>query len=372
MSGAIKIEKIKSFDELLQSKGPFSSMFRDVLLKAQSLNASDIHFEPKREFLVIRLRVNGDLFEYGKVQSAFSSPFLFEVKKLTGMSIAKKGKPQDSRVSYPSLGIDLRGSAIPSVFDDKLVYRIIDNNFEMSLDKLGHSKKAIDALLNSVQYKNGLVLMSGPTGSGKSSTLYAMLASVDRKKLNVITIEDPVERLVEDTTSVHIRKGFNFSNALKAAMRQDPDVIFVGEIRDEESASIAIEASNTGHLVISTIHANDCLSVLERLEGLGVERKLIEKNLKFVAAQRLVKKLCPKCKIKGSDDFYIRNDEGCSSCHKSGIIGRRPIIDYLDSTMILKSYDETPSIEDTNRLREIARKYLVAGDLCQREWRAIE
>ena len=210
--------------------------------------------------------------------------------------------------------------------------------------------------------------MSGPTGSGKSSTLYSILSLVDRKKLNVITIEDPVERIIEGTTPIHVKKGFRFADALKSAMRQDPDVIFIGEIRDKESAKIAIDASNTGHLVISTIHANDCFSVIERLEGLGVDKALIEKNLKFVGAQRLVKVLCPKCKVKYGESFFKQNYKGCKNCSFTGVVSRRPILDYLKYPIDFENSNEV----DRNNLKKIARKYLVKGDLCLKEWEAIE
>lgn len=366
MSGTIKLEEVKSHDEMLCALGPFTSMFRNILVKAKESNASDIHLEPKKDNLIIRFRVNGDLSEFMNLKGAYSRPFLFEVKKLTGMSIAKKGKPQDSRVSFPSIGIDLRGSAIPSIYDDKLVFRIIDNNITVSLKALGHEDEVSSILLESISHKSGLVLLSGPTGSGKSSTLYSILNLIDRKRLNVLTIEDPVERLIPDTTPIHVKKGFRFADALKSAMRQDPDVIFIGEIRDEESAKIAMDASNTGHLVISTIHANDCNSVIERLEGLGVDKALIQKNLKFVGAQRLIKILCPSCKKQGSDGYFLKNTKGCKDCSFTGIAKRRPILDYLNSSMLLKRD------EKNNNLKEIARKFLKSGEICLEEWEAIE
>ncbi len=368
MSGAIKVEEVKSYDELLCTSGPFASMFRNVLLKAKELNASDIHIEPKKDDLVIRFRVNGDLSEFIKLKGIYSKPFLFEVKKIAGMSIAQKGKPQDSRVSYPSIGIDLRGSAIPSIYDDKLVFRVIDNESSVNLKALGHPEEVINILKDSIKFKNGLILLSGPTGSGKSSTLYSILNLIDRKKLNVITIEDPVERIIEGTTPIHVKKGFRFADALKSAMRQDPDVIFIGEIRDKESAKIAIDASNTGHLVISTIHANDCFSVIERLEGLGVDKVLIEKNLKFVGAQRLVKVLCPKCKAKDGTSYFKQSQSGCEYCSFTGVVSRRPILDYLKYPIDFDSSND----KSRNNLKEIARKYLVKGELCSKEWEAIE
>lgn len=232
--------------------------------------------------------------------------------------------------------------------------------------KSGHEDTVSTILLESIGHKSGLVLLSGPTGSGKSSTLYSILYLIDRKKLNVLTIEDPVERLIPDTTPVHVKKGFRFADALKSAMRQDPDVIFIGEIRDEESAKIAMDASNTGHLVISTIHANDCNSVVERLEGLGVDRTLIQKNLKFVGAQRLIKILCSSCKIQNGDGYFLKSISGCKECFFTGIAKRRPILDYLNSSMLIKGEDKK------NNLKEIARKYLDSGEICFDEWEAIE
>lgn len=371
MSGII-IDQPLSHDDLLNTDGPFTSMFRDILVNAKKLDASDIHLEPKENQLLIRLRVNGDLQQYGIISKSLRQPFLFEVKKLTGMSIAKKGKPQDSRVSYPSLHIDLRGSALPSLIDDKLVFRIIDNSKEMKLDNLGHSNEAIKALRGSVKFKDGLVLLSGPTGSGKSSTLYSMLNEVDGDKLNIITIEDPVERLINKTTPVLIKEGLRFSDALKCAMRQDPDVIFLGEIRDEESAQLAIEASNTGHLVISTIHANNCFSVIDRMKGLGVDEELLVKNLKFVAAQRLIKILCPYCKIPIKNKYFVRKTDGCDNCHQSGILNRRPILDFLSASDIKNITVGVKTSSELGGLKEKAKKYLSGGELCKNEWEGIE
>ena len=371
MSG-VTLEKIKTQDELLQSSGPFTAMFRDILSKAIEVDGSDIHLEPKENNLVIRIRVNGELQEYGSIAKSLRQPFLFEVKKLTGMSIAKKGKPQDSRVSYPSLEIDLRGSALPSLLDDKLVFRIIDNKKEMKLEKLGHSKKTIAALKEAARHKDGLVLLSGPTGSGKSSTLYSMLSEVDGNKLNIITIEDPVERLVDSTTPVFIKDGFSFADALKCAMRQDPDVIFLGEIRDEESAKLAIEASNTGHLVISTVHANNCLSVIDRLKGLGVDSELLANNLKFVAAQRLIKILCSHCKVQIRENIYRRKCDGCIKCNHSGVVGRRPILDFLEELDLTNAAKDTIRTEVKSGLKETAKEYLLGGEICELEWEAIE
>lgn len=362
MNTAIEIDKVESFDEKLMGKGPFTSLFRNVLLKAKELGASDLHFEPKNKFLTVRVRINGDLKTINQVSKEFSGPLLFEIKRLTGMSIAKKGKVQDSRVSYPSLKIDLRGSAIPSIIDDKLVYRIIDTSKTIKLENLGHGQTAYNALKNISNNKTGLIILSGPTGSGKSSTLYGVLNTIDKKKLNVLTIEDPVERIIEGTTPVEIKEHISFKLALKSAMRQDPDVIFIGEIRDSETASLALEASNTGHLVITTVHANSCTGVIDRLKALGVNEQLLENNIRFIGAQRLVKLLCDCCKIE-SELGFIKNPKGCKKCHGSGVFRRVPILQYLNN-----------SFQSSNELslKEISKPLMLKGLIDFNDWEKIQ
>lgn len=362
MSSVIEIEKIESFDEKLMGSSPFTSLFRNILVMARDQGASDIHFEPKFNHLLVRIRVNGDLKEIKKISKEFIGPFIFEIKRLTGMSIAKKGKVQDSRVSFPSLNMDLRGSAIPSLIDDKLVFRIIDTSKEVNLQNLEHSEKALFVLSDIAKNKNGLVILSGPTGSGKSSTLYGVLNTIDREKLNVLTIEDPVERIIDGTTPVEIKEHVSFKQALKSAMRQDPDVIFIGEIRDSETANLALEASNTGHLVITTVHANSCMGVIDRLKGLGVDHDLLKNNIRFIGAQRLIKVLCSHCRVKSNTGF-IKNIKGCVNCNGSGIIGRKPILQYL--TGVSKNSEKIT-------LKEVARPLMLKGVMDYNEWEKIQ
>lgn len=333
-------------DERLNASDPYTMLFKECIAEAKRRQASDIHIEPTESGLQIRLRIHGDLMRWKILSPEHREFFINAVKKATNYNLAISGKPQDFRASYKSIKLDIRGSSIQVIGAEKLVLRLSEHEKNFDLDKSGLSKETLDDLKSCIQKSNGLVLISGPTGSGKTSTLYALLGSLDHGTKNITTLENPVEHSLSGINQVNITSKLTFSSALRALLRQDPDVILVGEIRDSESAQHCFQAAATGHLVFSTLHANGATEVIERLLNLGIDRFSIQSNLRFSGAQRLVKKLCPKCSIPVPENqikdysqkikvhispptqLSVRNVVGCPEC-ELGIIGRLPILEYM-------------------------------------------
>jgi len=279
--------------------------------------------------------------------------FIVSVKKETRLAIGTSGKPQDSRCVVEGVPVDLRVNLLPTLFGEKIVLRLLDAGREFGISNLGIPANTLSAMMAALNYRNGVVLISGPTGSGKTTTLYSMLCAIDRMRKNIVTLEDPVEYTIAGVNQVRIDPKVSFAGALRAVLRQDPDVILVGEIRDEETAQLAFKAASTGHLVLSTLHANGAIEVVGRLLGLGLDKDTITENLRFSAAQRLVGRLCEYCSLtapvplcedacnavnKGSENdevreakFRTRNDGGCEHCHE-GVTGRIPAIEYMNET----------------------------------------
>ena len=318
---------------------PYAELFRASVNAAHGEGASVIHIGPTREGVDIRFRVFGEMKEpWKRLSLEHKQSFLVAVKKETRLQIGVSGRPQDSRCNVSGLAIDLRVSLLPTLFGEKIVLRLLDTGREFGIDSLGIPDKTLADLLNALSFRNGVVLISGPTGSGKTTTLYSLLGAIDRVRKNIVTLEDPVEYTIGGISQVKIDPKVTFSAALRAVLRQDPDVILVGEIRDEETANLAFRAAATGHLVLSTVHANGAAEVTQRLLNLGIDKDTLRDNLRFSAAQRLVPKLCPLCAVNVEGSYRQKNEVGCQAC-TGGVVGRLPVIEYLTRERIVDYLD---------------------------------
>lgn len=331
---------------LTEGFGPYGSLYIDAVKAAHRERASDIHIKPTADGVEIIFRVLGSMSApWKKLGLEHREGFINDVKRLTGLSIGISGKAQDSRVSYPVLKLDLRVNLIPSLYGEKIVLRLLDLSRNFEMQSLALDTQTKEDLLAATNAENGVVLISGPTGSGKTTTLYTLVHSLNREKLNILTVEDPIEYTITGITQIGINKKLSFANALRAILRQDPDVILVGEIRDEETADLCFKAASTGHLVLSTVHANGSVEVVQRLLGLGVEKYLIASCLRFSAAQRIIKTLCQNCSIPApAEDVPSREasvhegnyrvaGNGCTQC-RSGYVGLVPMLEYMGTSEI--------------------------------------
>ena len=273
----------------------------DIILDAIRNGASDIHFDPMEECLMVRIRIDGELQDYAKIPNILKKNVVTRIKIISGMNITETRLPQDGAIKniIKEIALDLRVSSLPCVNGEKMVIRILDYSMSLNgLDNLGFSETNLKRLSEMIKKPNGLILVTGATGTGKSTTVYAILQKLNTKERNIITVEDPVEMRLENINQVQVLSeiGLTFSHTLRSILRQDPDIIMVGEIRDNETARIAVRASITGHLVLSTVHTNNSLTTIERLLDMEVERYLLGSALTGIVSQKLVKKLCPKCR----------------------------------------------------------------------------
>ncbi|TET34088.1 type II/IV secretion system protein [Candidatus Dependentiae bacterium] len=311
--------------------------------------ASDIHLEPTAHHLRIRFRVDGLLYDQPPITSSIMQQVVSRLKVLAQMDIAEKRIPQDGKftLSFEDKPVDFRVSTFPSLFGEKMVVRILDRAAHaMSLDQLGFAPAMLERINEISQKQSGFFLVTGPTGSGKTTTLYAILSALHAPEKNIITLENPVEYNLEGITQGHINTeaGFTFEKGIRALLRQDPDILMVGEIRDRETAGVAIEAALTGHLVLSTLHTNDAPSAVMRLMDMGIEPFLINASLSGVLAQRLVRKLCLECrepiertelhehllkKLSIDEDIQLYAGRGCAWCDGLGYRGRIGIFELL-------------------------------------------
>jgi general secretion pathway protein E len=302
---------------------PAIRLINSVIAEAARTGASDIHFEPYESALVIRMRLDGELREKLRLPARTAPVLTSRLKVMARLDIAERRVPQDGRISL-SLGgrqIDVRVSTLPNRGGERVVLRLLDAaNAGVSLDALGMDGVADAALRAALAEPNGIVLVTGPTGSGKTTTLYAALAQLNDGRRNILTIEDPVEYAVEGIgqTQVDAKVGLTFAAGLRAILRQDPDVVLVGEIRDRETAEIAVQASLTGHLVLATVHTNDAAGAITRMRDMKVEPFLLASTLRAVIAQRLVRRLCSAC-----------GGKGCDACDRSGYKGRSGIFETI-------------------------------------------
>lgn len=313
--------------------------------QAVDAGASDLHIEPRRDAVHVRLRVDGLLVELCTLPLAQYSTLVTQLKVAANMDIAEKRVPQDGRVNLELAGrsVDLRLSTLPTTLGEKIAVRILAQQELLRLDELGFTQKNLVAYRQLFAQPNGLVLLTGPTGSGKTTTLYATLGELDAATRNIITLEDPVEYSLDGISQVAVnrRSGMTFAKGLRAIVRQDPDVIMLGEIRDEETAGIAVQAALTGHLVLSTLHTNSAAGAVYRLLDMGVAPYLLAATLRGVVAQRLVRRLCPKCgkleqataaeqKFSGHEQAWHKH--GCNSCQGAGYHGRLAVQEVLAMT----------------------------------------
>lgn len=322
------------------TSSPFDSNFFDLIKIAGDVGASDLHIEPFDDYVTVRMRVDGSLRTVQTItQKNLGERLVQQAKRLAGFDMGKLGIPQDSRFKSPLSSFDLRANLIPTLYGEKMVLRLLERDKEFSLEKYPLDFEAKETLRSVLARWQGLVLVTGPTGSGKTTLLYSALSEIDPTTNNIHTLEDPVEYTVPGITQTPIGK-ISFGEALTALMRQDPDVILVGEIRDAKTAEAALHAASTGHLVLSTIHANSAVESIKRLTSLGVGEELVRSNLLFASAQRLIPKNCPAClkqdlpgqkivKNIFGESFIPMTSEGCSVCEQTGIKGRILLFEYL-------------------------------------------
>ncbi|MEM7185023.1 MAG: GspE/PulE family protein [Bacteroidota bacterium] len=338
-----------------------STNFLDQLLRtAKDFNSSDIHLESYESGCRVRFRLDGKLKEHYHIPVTEYPQLINQIKIQAGLDISQKRLSQDGRISVNSEtdDFDIRVSTMPTLHGEKVVLRILKRDANaVDLQQLGFSEKELKLYMEGVRMPNGIVLISGPTGSGKTTTLYGTLKLLNKEETNILTIEDPIEYTLDGINQVQLKEdiGFDFPTALRTFLRQDPDIIMVGEIRDEKTANMAIKAALTGHLVLSTIHTNSAWATISRLMDMGVPSYLLATTLNLSVAQRLVRSLCPECKQEATAtrDLFPENFEeahtidshfvavGCSHCHFTGYQGRRAIYEIIPITAELESAIKT-------------------------------
>ena len=336
---------MKTFDF---AKMPIVDIINEILVDASKKGASDIHFDPYEDHLLIRIRIDGVLMDYAKVPEAYRDYLTTRIKTISKMNITESRLPQDGAIKETLEGIDLdlRVSSLPVSTGEKIVIRILDYTRSMAgLNELGFSDENYKKVLEMISVPNGIILVTGATGSGKSTTVYSMLQHLNTSATNIITVEDPIEMDITGINQVQTNSkiGLTFATALRSILRQDPNIIMIGEIRDTETAKIAVRASITGHLVLSTLHTNTALNTIERLIDMDVQRYLLASALEGVVSQKLARQLCPHCKAKRKTSEYekmvfktvlnkdvdeIYDTEGCEHCH-DGYAGRIAIHEVL-------------------------------------------
>lgn len=336
------------FKEYDYEKLPVVDIVNEMVLDAAKKNASDIHFDPTPTVLNVRIRIDGELINYAVVPESVKNPMITRIKIISGMNITESRLPQDGAIKnlIQDDDLDLRVSTLPTVYGEKVVIRILDYKMSTNgLESLGFSAKNLEKVQKLINEPNGILLITGATGTGKSTTVYSMLQILNTTERNIITVEDPVEMKLAGINQVQTMSeiGLTFANALRSILRQDPNVIMIGEIRDDETARIAVRASITGHLVLSTIHTNNSLNTIERLLDMEVERYLLGSALTGVISQRLVKRLCPKCRTSRPATPYEKNvfkqvlnmditdiyaPVGCDKCYQ-GYKGRVAVQEVL-------------------------------------------
>uniref|UniRef100_A0A7V4DEU7 protein-secreting ATPase n=1 Tax=Candidatus Caldatribacterium californiense TaxID=1454726 RepID=A0A7V4DEU7_9BACT len=340
----LKIDQLKALGE----EAPIIRVVNMLILQAIRSGASDIHIEPQEDQVRIRFRIDGILHDITSTSIQVHPALVSRIKILSRMNIAERRLPQDGRfqVTVDNRTVDFRVSSLPTIFGEKIVMRILDKStLLLDLDRLGFEEEDLEKFYRLIQHPYGMILLTGPTGSGKTTTLYSALNFINKPDLNIITIEDPVEYRLPGINQVQVRPkiGLTFASALRAIMRQDPDVIMVGEIRDYETAEIAIHAALTGHLVFSTLHTNTAAGALVRLQEMGIPSYLIASALVGVVAQRLVRKICERCKVEfevrgpiareltgGKEDHLVLfRGKGCPECNKTGYRGRIAVSEVL-------------------------------------------
>ncbi|KPC50303.1 type II secretion system ATPase GspE [Amantichitinum ursilacus] len=341
-------QELPEIEDLLETEddAPIIRLINALLTEALRENASDLHLEPFETRSVVRFRVDGNLRDILEPKRALHSALVSRIKVMAGLDIAEKRLPQDGRITLRIAGrpVDVRVSTLPTGHGERAVLRLLDKTAgRLDLEKLGMGRDTLDILQGMLNQPHGIVLVTGPTGSGKTTTLYAALSRMDAQVANIMTVEDPIEYDLDGVgqTQINPRIDMSFARALRAILRQDPDVIMIGEIRDLETAQIAVQASLTGHLVLATLHTNDSVSAVTRLVDMGIEPFLLASSLLGVLAQRLARKLCPVCRrpdeplpdermaFEGTDAPVIYRPVGCAECNGAGYRGRTGIYELF-------------------------------------------
>lgn len=378
--GEVKEEKPEDKDiprlEIAPLDPPVVRLVNGILLEAMGMRASDIHIEPLEDDVRIRYRIDGAMIETRRLPNSIRAAFTSRIKIMCSMNIAEKRVPQDGAIKVAlndKEQIDFRVNTLPSIYGEKIVMRILGRGqLKNSVDQLGLHARALELVTEAIANPFGMILVTGPTGSGKTTTLYTILQQLNEPDVNILTAEDPVEYRLNGITQVNVRPAVNFTFdvALRSFLRQDPDMILVGEMRDFETAAIAVKAALTGHLVLSTLHTNDTASTVVRLVDMGIEPYLVATAVKLVIAQRLVRKICEKCKEEISVNEAEKTDadratlaavekmfrgKGCDACNSSGYRGRQPIFEVMS----VKSRDMRRAITEGGtevQVQQIARR----------------
>lgn len=359
------------FDDI--KNAPVVKMVDYLIKSAIDVKASDIHIEPYENTIRIRYRIDGELHQVSTISIDALQALVTRIKILSNLNIAEKRLPQDGRIimTVGDKNVDLRVSILPMISGEKVVIRILDKeSYDVSKESLGLSSMEMETVNRIVGQPYGIILVTGPTGSGKSTTLYSLLKDLNTENKNIITIEDPVEYTMEGINQVNVNSkiGLNFASGLRSILRQDPDIVMIGEIRDGETAEIAIRAAITGHLVLSTLHTNDAPSSMVRLTDMGIEPYLVATAITGVIAQRLVRRICPKCgydyeaeeyekrllNVDEEEQLILSKGKGCPYCNGTGYVGRIGVYEIMEITPEhRKIIAKNPGIE---ALRQVAIK----------------
>ena len=368
-----KVE-VLNIEEISDVKNaPVVKMIEQLFRNSIEMRASDIHIEPYEKEVRIRYRIDGKLTTVNTLAVESLGPLITRIKILANLNIAERRIPQDGRI-ITKIGqdeVDLRVSILPVVNGEKVVIRILTrDSYKVGKEELGINKENLKKLNNIISNPNGIVLVTGPTGSGKSTTLYAILSELNKNDINIVTIEDPVEYTLNGINQVNVnsKTGLTFASGLRSILRQDPDVVMIGEIRDEETAQIAIKAAITGHLVLSTLHTNDAPSTITRLLDMGIEPYLVATSISGIIAQRLVRKICNYCKeeyiasdyeksifnIDTNTELKLSRGKGCGHCNNSGYNGRIGVYEIMEITREHRNFINDSKNSDI--LRDISIK----------------
>ncbi|MFZ6749718.1 type II secretion system ATPase GspE [Undibacterium sp. Ren11W] len=375
------MQDMPAIEDLLESAddAPVIRMINALLTQSLREGASDIHIEPFEQISVVRFRVDGALRDVVRPKKAIHASLISRIKIMAQLDIAEKRLPQDGRITLRIGGkpVDVRVSTLPTGHGERAVLRLLDKEAgKLDLSNLGMSENVLQQFDKLIAQPHGIVLVTGPTGSGKTTTLYAALSRVNAGTTNILTVEDPIEYELAGVgqTQVNAKIDMTFAKALRAILRQDPDVIMIGEIRDLETAQIAVQASLTGHLVLATLHTNDSAAAVTRLLDMGIEPFLLSSSLLGVVAQRLVRKLCGHCKRFDGQRWHA---EGCEHCGQTGYQGRVGVYELLQTTEAIRSQIHHQAPESEIRLaaqrdgmrtmREDGERWLAAGVTTQEE-----
>ncbi len=363
-----EIDKLKE----LASEAPVIKFVNNIFSRAVESNASDIHIESFKNGMQVRFRIDGKLHTIENIPLSMKMAVIARLKLISKMNISENRLPQDGRISIKTSGklIDIRASSVPTAFGESFVLRLLGKqDISYSLQKLGFFENSLNIINSIIKKPNGIFLTTGPTGSGKTTTLYSILNDLNREDTKIITVEDPVEYELNGISQIQVKSeiDFTFANALRSILRQDPDIIMIGEIRDKETAEIAVQAALTGHLVLSTLHTNSALGALHRLIDMGMEYFLLKSSIIGLMAQRLVRTLCPYCKERDEIDEEVRllygidkivkkypfikvsphKPVGCKRCNFTGFKGRLPIVEVAPFTKeIQNAFSKDYNLED--------------------------